>query len=62
MSAEDSASSKSCYSVKLPPFITLLTLSLFILQGCAARARLKAVPDDVEFPEGAITVLLRLDF
>jgi len=48
MNPEDTSSSKSCYSVKLPPFITLLTLSLFILQGCAARARLKAVPDAVE--------------
>src|ERR1700760_749942 len=48
MNSEDTASPKSRYSVKLPPFITLLTLSLLILQGCAARARLKAVPDALD--------------
>src|SRR6266851_5371581 len=31
-----------------PPLMLLLTLSLVILQGCAARKRLRAVPDALE--------------
>jgi predicted acylesterase/phospholipase RssA len=54
MSSEDTAGPKSpdrgrpTNGRQFSPLILLLTLSLVIFEGCAARARLKAVPDALE--------------